>query len=287
MAGHNRAGRRSVARRYAIDDGGRLLGDEDADARAARSGGASVGRIQTGCAGMRLGHRHVAGARCLAGTRCDVSVETGESLVPPRRSRCSAAENRAHGRYRHGSCSRTTTLRSSTCTLVALAWPGHALSAALDRPTPVAVDLSALGRRPLAGVPPPLIDSFSAWVSRGRSAWITVASTIGPPIANQPLARSSASSRANSRSAAPARANCSRYSQIVLAPGRDRAGQTDKPLNDTGPGLVLGRSSDAESVCDTALNDQTASSGGRPPLARSERDSAASRSSRNPSKLIA
>ena len=70
-----------------------------------------------------------------------------------------------------------------------------------------------------AGTPPPLIVSFSAWVSRGRRASITVASTICPPIASQPLARSNASNRANNRSAAPARASCSRYSQIVLASG--------------------------------------------------------------------
>ncbi len=103
--------------------------------------------------------------------------------------------------------------------LLAVPWDRLALGAALDRPTPVVVDLSPPRRCPFGRHPPPLIVSFSAWVSRGRRAWITVASTIWPPIASQPLARSSPSKRANSRSAAPARANCSRYSQIVLASG--------------------------------------------------------------------
>jgi hypothetical protein len=55
---------------------------------------------------------------------------------------------------------------------------------------------SAYIRAPEAGDPSnkvPLSVSFSTWVSRGRRASITVASMIGPPIASQPFAFSSAS----------------------------------------------------------------------------------------------
>src|SRR5262249_30906350 len=45
--------------------------------------------------------------------------------------------------------------------------------------------------------PPPLMVSFSALVGRGRHAAITVASTICPPIASQPLLRNIVSNRSN------------------------------------------------------------------------------------------
>jgi hypothetical protein len=61
--------------------------------------------------------------------------------------------------------------------LVTFAWRGRALLAALDGPASAALDLGVARRFHSAGMPPPLIVPFSVWVSRGRPASITVAST--------------------------------------------------------------------------------------------------------------
>jgi hypothetical protein len=61
--------------------------------------------------------------------------------------------------------------------------------------------------------------AFSCWLGLGRRAWITVASTICPPIARQPAARRTAAKQWTRRSIAPARVSCSPNSQIVLAAG--------------------------------------------------------------------
>ena len=113
---------------------------------------------------------------------------------------------------------------------VTLTGGGFALSTALDGPAPVTVDLRAPRRFPL-GRHPAALDRVLPCLGQPRPARLDHRRVDNLSAhASQPLARSSASNRANNGSAAPARANCSRNSQIVLASGTGLVqGQPDKP----------------------------------------------------------
>ena len=67
--------------------------------------------------------------------------------------------------------------------LVGLAWASHGLRPRLSvQRASASICARFAGDKP-SGTPPPLIVAFSPLVSRGRRAWMTVVSTICPPMA--------------------------------------------------------------------------------------------------------